>query len=342
MVELQEEHISILDPIDEFYSKPLYFSYSSLKKLIWAPQSFYSHYILNEREERLEKHLLTGKVIHCLLLNPEQFNQLFVVSPVSFPSGNTKSVIDRLFRKLASDLKDGSIREIGPLSSYGDTILQILVEIDLHQSLKTDPQRLDKIITDETNNYFQYLKEKGAKDVIDAETFTDCQSIADRLSTIDYIRELMGMDPHPEIQVINEEEMRVKAHVYQFGLKGVIDNLVIDHKKKEIRLNDLKNTSKGIADFTETVEFYQYWLQGAIYATLVHKAYGHLIENGYVFLLRFIVIDSMQQVYPFLVTDTTLQSWFTRLTDTLYKANYHYTERKYELPYEYSKGLVTL
>ena len=48
----------------EFYSKPLYLSYSGLNKLLFSPKLYYKHYVLQQREEKLESYLIDGKVIH--------------------------------------------------------------------------------------------------------------------------------------------------------------------------------------------------------------------------------------------------------------------------------------
>ena len=48
-----------------------------------------------------------------------------------------------------------------------------------------------------------------------------------------------------------------------------IDYYKINHSTKMVTICDLKTTSKTIADFKETVDFYNYWLQAAIYSKLV-------------------------------------------------------------------------
>ena len=61
----------------EFYSKPFSFSYSSLNKLLWNPQAFYQTYVLGNREERTDAHLVNGKIIHALLLEESKFPNSF-------------------------------------------------------------------------------------------------------------------------------------------------------------------------------------------------------------------------------------------------------------------------
>ena len=55
---------------EEFYAKDFNFSYSSLNKIQFSPSLFYKDYILKDREIQTDKHLIEGKLIHCLLFEP--------------------------------------------------------------------------------------------------------------------------------------------------------------------------------------------------------------------------------------------------------------------------------
>ena len=67
---------------DLFYKGEFNFSYSSLNKLLFSPKLFYREYILKERETKMDKHLVEGRLIHLLLLEPDKFDEEFVMSPV--------------------------------------------------------------------------------------------------------------------------------------------------------------------------------------------------------------------------------------------------------------------
>lgn len=327
--------------MDDFYRNPLYLSYSALKLLIWSPAAYKKKYIDKVYEEKMDKFLINGKVIHCLLLNNHMFEDLFVISPTSVPTGNTKYVVDKVF----AHHMENSYDQAG-LADYGTKIIEILADINLHQSLKTDEQRIAKIITEETQHYFNFLITKGSRDIIDQETYDACVASADMIKANEVISSLMGLnvtDFDTSIEIINEEELRLELNgKYPFGLKGILDNLVIDHTSKTIRINDVKTTGKSLEDFSESVEFYKYWLQGAIYVSLVLVHWKELIDKGYKVELRFIVIDSNQQVYPFKVKPLTLESWFIKLKEVLELASFHYTNRSFTLPKAFALGEVEL
>lgn len=326
---------SIEHSFNEFYEKKFYFSYSSLNKLLWNPAVFFQIYVLGMRQDTTSKSLIEGKVIHALLLNKEEFDKEFIVSPKSIPTSNTKVVIDRIYNHHSELISQGFKKT--ELIEYKDAVLDVLSDMNLHQSLKTDEQRIEKIITSETLSYWDYLKNSQGKTIITEETYNYCLRAVDAIKENKEISKMMGLDvsQFDDIEVFNEQEMSVEKFMhYPFGLKGVLDNLVIDHANKRIIINDLKTTSKDLKDFPESVEYYSYWMQAVIYIILVYGKYQHLLQQNYQLSFNFIVIDSNFVVYDFGVSESTLSTWFDRFKQKVEIAMFHYSNRSYDLPYE--------
>ncbi|NBX97381.1 hypothetical protein EBQ81_00750, partial [bacterium] len=277
--ELMNESIEKLE--GNFYSKKFYFSYSSLNKLMWSPAVFHQLYVLGIKEERQDAHLVQGKIIHALLLEPEKFQDNFVISPDNLPTGNTKTVIDRVFSHHKELANNGDTRT--SLVEFTDAIIDILKDMNLHQSLKTDQQRIDKIFTPDAVNYWNFLRSKGNKTLIDQQSYDFCVNAVDMIKTDSKLCTLLGHDLNDfsNKEVFNELPLMVDMADKSFGLKGIVDNLVIDHDKKILYINDVKTTSKDLKDFPETVEFYSYWMQAVIYSTLVSINFSNLREAGY-------------------------------------------------------------
>jgi hypothetical protein len=326
----------------DFYSKKFEFSYSSLNKLMWNPAVFHQLYVLGLKEEKTDAHLVNGKLVHGLLLEPEKFNEQFMVSPDNLPTGNTRTVIDRVYSHHVELAKNGDERT--SLVEFTAAILDVLKDMNLHQSLKTDVQRIDKIFTPEGVNYWNFLRTKGNKTLIDQETYDFCNNAVEIIKTNKDICKLIAcnLNEFENKEVFNEIKLNCNVNNRAFGLKGIIDNLVIDHDEKIVYINDVKTTSKDLKDFPETIEFYGYWMQAAIYSSLVVSNYAHLINDGYDIKFNFVVIDKMYNVYAFPVSTSTLMSWLTRLEECLVKADWHYTSNEFNLPYDFAQGLVTL
>jgi hypothetical protein len=338
--DLMNQSIEIME--NDFYARPFSFSYSSLNKLMWNPQAFYQMYVLGNREEKTESYLVNGKIIHCLLLEPDNFNNQFIVSPANLPTGSTRSVVDRVFAHAVELQANGDIRT--EFTEFSDAVLDVLKDINLHQSLKTDQQRIDKMYTPDALNYWNFLKAKGNKTLIDQENYDFCKTGVDLIKMNDTVCDLLAcnINDFSNKEVFNEIPLEVGINDKPFGLKGIIDNMVIDHDKRVIYINDLKTTSKDLKDFSESIDFYNYWMQAAIYSSLIGIKFINLIDRGYQVKFHFIVIDRNFQVYPFPVSDNTLNNWFNKLTDVLEKANWHYTNKSFDLPFEFATGKVTL
>tara|TARA_R100000697_G_scaffold100112_1_gene112386 strand:- start:204 stop:1187 length:984 start_codon:yes stop_codon:yes gene_type:complete len=327
MVDIQKEK--------EFYDKEFSFSYSSLNKLLFSPSLFYKDYILQEREIKTDRHLIEGKLIHCLLFEPEKLKEKFNVVPGKTPSDNVRKVLKDM--TLYTDEKN--------LDKVEDfVILDSLKHMNLYQSLKADEARIAKIRTEDHKPYWEFLS-NPVVDVVDNDTLERCQEQVEIIKSNKDVMELLQivetdfeLDP---VSSYTEQYLETKLNNYKFGLKGYIDYYKIDTESKTITICDLKTTSKSIAEFGETVEFYNYWLQAAIYSTLVINNVDDEYKD-YQILFKFVVIDKYDQVYVFDVQEETLEQWGLSLKETLDQANYHYTEKNYSLPYQFLTGQVIL
>ena len=281
----------------------------------------------------MEKHLIEGRLIHLLLLEPDRFDEEFVMSPLKMPTDSVRKILKDLIKYGKDNLED-----------LEPEIMTALQEHNLYQSFKDDSKKLAKIQTEESEAYFKFLMTTG-KTIIDADTFARCMDRVVIIRANDDVTKLLMQEATDfemdTIQVHNEKKLNCKLNDYKFGLKGIVDKYIIDDEAKTITIVDLKTTAKPLENFAETVDFYNYWLQAAIYSLLVVK---NVDENQqkYKIIFKFVAIDKYDQVYVFPVSEETLVRWMTSLKEALQEANYHYSERKYDLPYVFAKGNVTL
>ena len=325
--------------LDNFYKKDFYFSYSSINKLLFSPKMFYNHYVLKQKEDSTDSHLVIGRVLHCLLLEPANFDNQFAVMTSKIPSENNKKIIDNIFRNYLVNQNNTLT-----LEDYSKDILTHLLTINLHQSLKTDQQRLDKILTDENNEYFEFLKLSLGKTVIDQTILNNCKISLDVIKANDDVRALLQLDKiqeDDEIEVYNELIVSMSDKNLPFGFKGVLDNVVVDHNSKTIFINDLKTSGKSIQDFPESVDYYKYWIQGIIYVMLASEKFLKDKQDWNV-QLTFIVIDKYNQVYPYQVSSESLNKWKIDFEKIVTQIRWHYDNKQYDLPYDLALGNVKL
>lgn len=216
-------------------------------------------------------------------------------------------------------------------------ILAVLQEINLHQSLKTDAQRIEKLVTAENVSYYDFLRTKGDKLIVDNETLEKVKLAVDEVKQNEKASKLLGIG---ESDSKSEVMLQADLDDYSFGLRGIVDNIRVSHDERIIYINDLKTSGKLLQDFPETIEYYKYWLQAAVYVRLVRKSMPEL--SNYTINFNFIVVDKLNQSYAFEVSKVTLNKWLDQLDDVLKVADYHYTSRNYDLPYEYKVGNIIL
>lgn len=323
---------------EEFFNRPhdhpFKLSYSGLNKLCYSPGLFYNHYVLGQREDTNDKNMIEGKLVHCLLLTPDCFNDLFILNSYDMPSDNQKKVLDRLFAFYTCLTEDDTLYGKVTLEDFSNPILDILKDENLFQTLKTDTQRLEKIITPKNAMYWHFLKSSPGKTIIDQEQYDYANKMVGKITSNSHILELMGFFADSMSNVSKWNEMTTEAYVpgvTSFKLRGIIDNMVIDHDKKEIRVNDLKKTSKSLSTFNESIDYYNYWMQAAMYVKLARVATLY----DYPITFRFIVIDPYMQLSTIRISDETMAVWMEKLDQKIKEADYHFKTRNFDLPYSH-------
>ena len=323
---------------EEFYANNKFcFSYSSLNKLLFSPFLFYKDYILKDKEVRTDKHLVEGKLLHCLLFEPDNLKDKFSITPGKAPSDSVRKVLKNM--SLFTDAE-----KLFDVPS--EIVLDSLKEMNLYQSLKTDEQRIVKIIKKEFEPYWEFLSNSNV-DVIDEDTLSRCKDQSEIIKSNSDVMAIFDDTPTDfeldDYETHAERYLSCKLKGLPFGLHGYIDFFSVDHKEKKAIITDLKTTGKTISDFKETVDFYNYWLQAAIYCKLVWDSMESVDNrDDYTIEFKFVVIDKYNQTYVFDVSQETLGGWAQGLGGVLKAAEYHYNERNYSLPYEFLVNKVKL
>lgn len=308
---IQTQNLTLLssEEIQRFYDEKFYFSYSSINKLLFSPRLFYSHYILKQKEDKTDAHLIAGRALHCLLLEPDRFDEQFVTLPGKIPTESNKVIIDHIFNNNYLPMNNDALT----LEDFPNELLGQLIVGNLYQSLKTDVQRLEKILTDNNKEYFNFLKIRESKTVIDPAVKQQAEEALEALKANDRVKALLQMtDIKPlGVSVFNELMINSELDNQPFGFKGILDNVVMDENTKTLFVNDLKTTNKNIESFPDTVIYHRYDIQAVMYVGLAYDKFLKSREDAdeWRIIVTFIVIDKYNQVYPFQVSEETLAMW---------------------------------
>jgi hypothetical protein len=330
------------EELERFYKNKFYFSYSGLNKLLYSPAAFYSHYVLQQREDSKDAHLVAGSVLHCLLFEPEAYEDKFISLPGKLPSDNPRKIIDNIFR---IHLSIGNNTLL--LEDYSTDILTQLLTANLYQNLKTDQQRLDKMLTEDHKEYFEFLKKSLDRTVVDQPILDGCKAQVEILKTNKDVRSLLALDKAEEdthIETYNELHIKVDHDKLPFGFHGVLDNVVVDNEAKVLFINDLKTTGKSIQDFPDAVEYYKYWIQAVIYLILATDKFlkDKPDVGAWQIQVTFIVIDKYSLVYPFQVSAESMAQWKVDFKEVIKVVQWHYSQKRFDLPYDLAVGNVKL
>jgi hypothetical protein len=313
-------------------------SYSGLNKMLFSPKLYYKHYILGQREESVDSWAVDGSIVDAYLTD-QKIEDKFAIVPGVIPTESTKKLVYKIYKQRDEEHVSTD------LSAYSEDILDILIEINLHQSLKTDAQRLEKILTDDAKNYFKFLCESEGKIVIDMETLERNKARADMVKAdavaSDRLK-LTGSDFNYE--VITQKMLQVALKKYPgVTLRGIPDRIVIDNKNKVIRIIDIKTTSKSLNDFyPDTYNFYSYGLQSAIYVVLVMGDSSMQEYKGYKLEFEFFVIDKYDDFCFFPISSALMSHNHDELEKAIQIATYHIQNEDYNRPYKFRTGIFVL
>ena len=346
----------IEDQEARFKKEKFYFSFSSLVKLMLDPRKFYKDYVLKEREDLSAKFLDIGQLVHCLVLEPENFDDKFVIMGKKAPGGKLKTVIDEVYKTYAQDLIKAYPNRVFSLHDFEDNILSELLSQDLYQNLVDakratngvvltgDMKRLAKAITPETQSYFNILTESATKTIVDMDMANKANekanAILDNATAIDLLTEKSQKE---EVRM----EMELKSEFieqYPFGLKGILDCVKIDYENAVIHIVDLKTTSKTLDAWKKAfmTSDYNYWLQPIVYKELILSLIPKESKDKWTMKIHYVVVDSDNQVYCFPVSADSLREWEQMAIGAYDIGKWHLDSHNYELPYNYAKGLVEL
>lgn len=331
-------------------NKGFKFSYSSLNRLKFSPKLFYKDYILKNKEIRTDKHLIEGKLLHLLLLQPEHFSEDFSMLPGKVPSDAVRRVLNEVKDNLPGILNSGDPEveqnyEDPKLDTLQPEVIAALKHQDLYQSMKSDQKKFEKIDVPANQEYFKFLLTQEGKDIIDQTMYDKCEHnvlvIKENKAIMDLLDPVVTDFELDDTETFNEQYLECELKDLKFGLKGYVDRYIVDHKNKAITIIDLKTSGKSLAQFPETVQFYNYWLQAAVYTMLVMKNVDEKAKN-YKINFNFIVIDAYSQVYNFEVRPETLQTWGGEMIKSLDAGKYHLDNMNFDLPHEFLTNKVFL
>lgn len=339
--EVIEAEMNFYEAIDSLHLSP-----SSLKLLIEAPKAWHKKYVLKQEEIKSALHFDEGSLLHAMILEPDTLDDNFINMGVNAPGDTAQAIMKSLLSLGRSAVE---------LEEYSEEILEYLKEVNLYQSfvddkrnnkegkmLTGDEKRLNKVINETSKEYFKLLCEARNKTIVDAISWDKCLRKKEAVLSNEKAAFLLQPTHKALEEFATELELRHAPTFLKYKIKGILDAIKVDFEEKKIYVTDFKTTGGSLEVFKESFEKYGYWLQASIYYWLAESLKRNAAAK-FEIEVNFVVIDRMDHVYVFPVSEETLKISIERAKEMINtKIDYHIQNKDFNLPYEFANNLVSL
>lgn len=282
-------------------------SSSSLKDFSMDRKKYYKKYILGETIAEKENQAVNmGKLVECILLEKEEFDNKFYLSTcTSVPGGLMNTFIEELYvlSVEATDNNGVLTKDFEELSrkAYEAAGYKITYEAVIKSFVSKNKSG------DIPQEYYEEIRIVRPKNltVVTTQDVTNAENIVSELQNNFVTRDIINLQSNDRFTILTQyqiEEFTFNNHRF----KSMLDKIIIDHKLKTIQPIDIKCTW-NVENFYE--EYYLYrraYIQAIIYyyACMSLTNPGRIYEGYTVNYLQFLVCDSINYMNPLIFTLT--------------------------------------
>lgn len=271
------------------YRKSDDLSYSLLKEVDYKP------ILLVEKPESLyKKHFVLGSLVDCIITEPTEIWNKFLMSEIELPSDVVINIIDAIYLR-KTDLFD---------KEHKDRIVSIIREFKYYNNRNDDS--VYKTLIDKGKEYFELLTVADGKSIITPKLY----ELADIMAT--------AISRNLSLMVMSRDEydlyyqVKISFEYREMQCKAMLDVVLVDHMAKKVIGIDIKTGYDHPLKFQNNFIKYKYFLQGAHYLNALYSEISKLnrkIDSTYIVdSFKFIYCSTLHPEYPirFNLSDT----WF--------------------------------
>lgn len=256
------------------YYKSNAISQSQLTNLSYGPKYF--QYKLIHKDETSA--LTLGSVVDCMLTEPENFDNLFIVEDYKIPTGQMKDFISYKLRGLTNE--------------------EAYKAVDFKRKKDSLEAILEVFNTEYQQFYNSFLNKE--KKVISQEVKTLADTIVTSLLTNRFTRRYLKCDPNSCLQQL-EIFWVYEINNTSVECRSKLDLVKIDHENKVIYPLDIKTTSSPLDQFRESIVKYRYDLQASFYTEALEYWKTHIkpeYKDYTVYRFKFIIESTKYPGFP--------------------------------------------
>lgn len=312
-------------------------SNSGLGELEKSPQAYRKY--KDEREDQETKSFFTlGSAVHCKALEPEEFDDRFIVLNIVDPSPMYKKFIDRLFKNHIQEGKFVNLDGLAKASAIADAYAE--------SGFKWAQDKVVEKFTkdDDLQGYWKGLQQAYGKELLSGKDERCMEACLEGIKQHSKASDLIFGYQLSEVK--NEFEIIWNKEGYDFMLRSIIDRLIIDHNKKEIHIVDLKTTGKPVLQFAQSYSKYKYYRQLAYYRDAVRWYMKENDLDGYA-IDYYIVASETNGTGTTLVfkpTEEDIEFGVSKYVQLLDRMKWHFDNEEWDYPMEYylNDGILEL
>jgi hypothetical protein len=293
-------------------------SFSSLNWLAESPRYFQAM-VTGEIPKEESKSLDFGKVVHCYLLRPNDFNNEYDVL-------NCKQPINKQQYDFCKFISDGMNYEEAYKNSYS-------IKSKTEKSITSEATKLYI----ELKDYSEKIKNQGTKALLSEYDFNRITKISDNAIKHIGVQNLFKYsEQHKDSVVLTEQEFTFDGRTLHDEKKllvhGFIDHIVFDPNNRKMIITEVKTTSGSLNNYYESFEKYHTAMQLGIYTIAAGKIFEKMYPDIPLKEVRpewnVIAIQSngLFEIKMFVINDGTIASGMMMYKDLMNRYVFHYKE----------------
>lgn len=290
----------------EYRALPLDSS-SSIKEFAESRHKYYKKFILKKDEEEEEeegKAARMGNLVDCLLLEPEQFDHRYHLSTCPAPpTGMMLSFTEKLYSLTLEAAPSGILtRDMGSLMEEAYNLVKFDGEGNVVAFKRDSFAKVVERFRVEGESYYHEIRTVRPRGLclVSQKELEIADRIIDELKTHDFTYKVINQRTTEDITVINQLKVPY-FEINGFPLKAMMDKVVVNHRKKEVRPYDLKCVWSVDGFYEKYYLFRKAYIQAFIYTHALRCGAADLGRDytGYtIHPLSFIVCDSYSVQAP--------------------------------------------
>jgi hypothetical protein len=302
-----------------------------------------------------------GSLLDCLSYTPDRFDKQFVEAEIELPTESIQKVVTNVYNSLielntnAEELNKNLKKKQKPVPikelklDYLDLITKASKEAEYYVK---QPARAYTETLKGGQDYFELLKKLKGRKAVSKEDMEMAKKLKEILYNDKHVKGFFV--PNKDCELIFQQQIFTNIDVTGFEnldflpLKGMLDSILLNDKKKTARECDLKWTEDAFL-FKEVVKRFGYIKQHSFYDYLLREWLKTYKDGEYkdytVGNPVNVVIDSDEKVpyiYQYNANDLHIERyghenmyWFKGWEQTLYEIGWHMDTQQWDRPREH-------